>query len=194
MVVSGAGRAGQQRVGRCRRLLHSRQLSIDRKADLDRYGIEAPALAKKAVDRLDLGDAAGEITHLIVTSCTGFSAPGIDLELVRRCNLDPSVERTVVGFMGCNAAINALKLARHIVRSAADAKVLIVSLELCTLHLQESEDVGRLLSFLVFADGCAAALVSAEPSGFAIDRFHAELLPQAAVADHLGDRRFPAST
>ena len=159
---------------------------------MDRYGIEAPALAKKAVDRLDLGDAAGEITHLIVTSCTGFSAPGIDLELVRRCNLDPAVERTVVGFMGCNAAINALKLARHIVRSAANAKVLIVSLELCTLHLQESEDVGRLLSFLVFADGCAAALVSAEPSGFAIDGFHAKLLPQAAeqITWAIGDSGF----
>jgi alpha-pyrone synthase len=159
---------------------------------MSRYQIEAPALAKKAVDRLELGEAAGEITHLIVTSCTGFSAPGIDLELVQRCNLDPSIERTVVGFMGCNAAINALKLARHIVRSALDSKVLIVSLELCTLHLQESEDLGRLLSFLVFADGCAAALVSATPSGFAIDGFHAELMPQAAeqITWTIGDLGF----
>jgi len=147
---------------------------------MSRYEAEAPALAKKAVDRLELGAMAGEITHLIVTSCTGFSAPGIDFELMRHCNLDPSLERTVVGFMGCNAAINALKLARHIVRSAPDAKVLVVSLELCTLHLQESEDIGRLLSFLVFADGCAAALVSAAPRGFAIEGFHAELMPQAA--------------
>jgi len=99
---------------------------------MGRYEIEAPRLGAKAVDRLDLGDTTREITHLIVTSCTGFSAPGLDLELVQRCGLDPSVERTVVGFMGCNAAINALKLARHIVRSNATAKVLVVSLELCT--------------------------------------------------------------
>jgi predicted naringenin-chalcone synthase len=99
---------------------------------------------------------------------------------MRRCNLNPSIERTIVGFMGCNSAINALKLARHIVRSAPDSNVLIVSVELCTLHLQESEDIEQLLSFLLFADGCAAALVSAEPSGFALDRFHAELVTNAA--------------
>ena len=80
------------------------------------------------------------VTHLIVTSCTGFSRAGLDLELVERCGLDPSVERTMVGFMGCYAAINALKLARHIVRSEPAARVLIVNLELCTLHLQESDE------------------------------------------------------
>jgi alpha-pyrone synthase len=147
---------------------------------MQRYEREAPALATKAVERLGVSDSIRQITHLIVTSCTGLSAPGIDLEVIRRCNLDPSIERTVVGFMGCNAAINALKLARHIVRSEPDSRVLIVCIELCTLHLQESKDIERLLSFLLFGDGCSAALVSAEPSGFAIDRFHAELVPEAA--------------
>jgi predicted naringenin-chalcone synthase len=147
---------------------------------MTRYEREAPALAIKAVDRLNLGDSVSEITHLIVTSCTGLSAPGVDLELVRHCNLNPTIERTVVGFMGCNAAINALKLARHIVRSDPDSRVLIVSVELCTLHLQESDDIERLLSFLLFADGCGAALISAVPSGFALDRFHVELVPEAA--------------
>ncbi len=149
-------------------------------ARMNRYEREAPTLATKAVDRLGLDDTARQITHLIVTSCTGLSAPGIDLEVMRRCKLNPSIERTLVGFMGCNAAINALKLARHIVRSDPDSRVLIVSVELCTLHLQESEDIERLLSFLLFGDGCGAALISAEPSGFAIDGFHAELVPEAA--------------
>jgi predicted naringenin-chalcone synthase len=149
-------------------------------ARMSLYEREAPTLAAKAVDRLGLGDAVGHITHLIVTSCTGLSAPGVDLEVMRRCNLNPSIERTVIGFMACNAAINALKLARHIIRSAPDSKVLIISVELCTLHLQESENIERLLSFLIFADGCAAALVSAEPGGFALDGFHAELVTEAA--------------
>ena len=65
-----------------------------------RYAAEAPALAQKAVDRLGLGDEICEVSHLIVTSCTGMSAPGVDLELVRRCGLDPGVERTIIGFMG----------------------------------------------------------------------------------------------
>jgi predicted naringenin-chalcone synthase len=148
---------------------------------MSRYEMEAPTLAVKAVERLCLGDSSlRQVTHIIVTSCTGLSAPGIDLELIRLCGLNPSIERTVIGFMGCNAAINALKLARHIVRSTPAAKVLVVSLELCTLHFQETEDIERLLMFLLFGDGCAAALISAEPSGLALDGFHAELVQQAA--------------
>jgi predicted naringenin-chalcone synthase len=149
-------------------------------ARMRRFEKEAPVLAERAVERLHLEDIAYKITHLIVTTCTGLSAPGIDLEIIYRCKLNPSVERTVVGFMGCNAAINALKLARHIVRSAPEAKVLVVSVELCTLHLQESNCIEQLLSFLLFGDGCAAAVVSAEPHGFSLDRFHAELVQQAA--------------
>lgn len=149
-------------------------------ARMQRYERDAPALAAKAVERLGLGDAAQHVTHLIVTSCTGLSAPGVDFEVMRRCNLRSSIERYFLGFMGCNAAINALKLARHIVRSAPDAKVLVVCIELCTLHLQESDDIERLLTFLLFADGCAAALISGEPSGFGLDQFHAEVMPDAA--------------
>jgi alpha-pyrone synthase len=152
----------------------------------------APDLAQRAVEGLELGDRAGDITHVIVTSCTGLSAPGLDLELVRRCGLNPSVERTVIGFMGCYAAINALKLARHVVRSDPAARVLILSLELCTLHLQETDNLEQVLSFLVFGDGCAAALVSADPNGLSLDRFHAALAPEAAdqITWAIGDQGF----
>jgi predicted naringenin-chalcone synthase len=145
-----------------------------------RYEQAAPGLAAQAVDRLGLGSRAKDVTHVIVTTCTGFSAPGLDLELVERCGLDPSVERTVIGFMGCYAAINALKLARHIVRSEPKARVLLLSLELCTLHLQETDNLELVLSFLVFGDGCAATLVTAEPEGLALDRFHAVLVPDTS--------------
>jgi predicted naringenin-chalcone synthase len=131
----------------------------------------APALAKKGVDGLRLGDDASRITHFIVTTCTGFSAPGIDLDLIARCGLSFSVERTIIGFMGCYAAINALKLARHIVRSDPKARVLVVNIELCTLHLQETTELEKLLSFCLWGDGCAAALVTAEPPGIELDSF-----------------------
>ena len=137
----------------------------------------APALAQAAVDRLQLGAECDRITHLLITCCTGFSAPGLDLELVERCRLPSTVERTMIGFMGCYAAINALKLARHIVRSEASARVLIVNLELCTLHLQDTTDLEQMLSFLLFGDGCAASIVSADPVGIALDSFHAVLVP-----------------
>jgi predicted naringenin-chalcone synthase len=159
---------------------------------MSRYEIEAPTLAAAAVDRLDLGESTREVTHLIITSCTGFYAPGIDLELVQRCGLNPSVERTLIGFMGCYAAITALKLAHHIVRSDPTAKVLVLSLELCTLHLQETDDIERLLTFLLFGDGCSAALVSSEPFGFALDEFHAVLVQPAAeqITWNIGDFGF----
>ena len=106
---------------------------------MDLFENAAPELARQAVEGLELGEDRSGITHLIVTTCTGFSAPGIDLEIVERLRaLEPSIERTIVGFMGCYAAINALKLARHIVRSEPEARVLVVNLELCTLHLQET--------------------------------------------------------
>jgi predicted naringenin-chalcone synthase len=145
---------------------------------MERFETCAPALAADTVAKLDLGTAARSISHVIVTTCTGMVAPGIDLELIDRCGLDPSVERTVIGFMGCYAAINGLKLARHVVRSSPESRVLVVNLELCTLHLQEAHDLERVLSFLVFGDGCAASVVSGRASGIAMDRFHASVLPE----------------
>ncbi|MBB3998024.1 type III polyketide synthase [Aureimonas pseudogalii] len=142
---------------------------------MDLFEANAPALAMAAIERLGLGDGLGDVTHLVVTSCTGFSAPGIDLEIVARCGLRSSVERTLIGFMGCYAAINALKAARHIVRSEPASRVLVVNVELCTLHLKESDDLKKLLSFCLWGDGCAAALVTAEAEGLRLDRFHALL-------------------
>jgi len=115
-----------------------------------------------------------------VTCCTGFFAPGIDLQLVEHCGLRSDIERTFVGFMGCYAAINGLKLARHIVRSEPSARVLAINLELCTLHLHETADLEEILSFLLFGDGCAAALISADPVGVRMDSFKAALVPDTA--------------
>jgi predicted naringenin-chalcone synthase len=141
------------------------------------FEAHAPALAAEAVERLDLGDDRHRITHLLITSCTGLSSPGLDLELIDRCGLSGSVERTILGFMGCYAAINALKLARHIVRSDPAARVLTVNLELCTLHLKETTDLEQVLTFLLWGDGCAAALVTAQPVGASLDSFNAVLAP-----------------
>jgi predicted naringenin-chalcone synthase len=133
----------------------------------------APQLAQQAIDGLLLGEERSRITHLIVTTCTGFSAPGIDLEILARCGLKTSVERTMIGFMGCYAAITALKLARYIVLANPRARVLIVNIEVCTLHLKETPELEKLLSFCLWGDGCAASLVTAEPNGMRIDNFRA---------------------
>jgi alpha-pyrone synthase len=138
----------------------------------------APQLARVALDNLSVTeDERQSVTHVIVTSCTGLYAPGLDFEIVNHLGLNPTVERTMIGFMGCYAAINALKSAHHIVRSEPNARVLVLNLELCSLHFQEVHDLEQVLSFLVFADGCAASLISADPTGLAIDSFLAVTIP-----------------
>jgi len=141
----------------------------------------APRLAACALDKLSLSLAERQsITHVIVTCCTGLYAPGLDIDIVNYLGLNPSVDRTMIGFMGCYAAINALKSAHHIVRSESGAQVLCLNLELCSLHLKETQDLEQMLSFLLFADGCSACLVTAEPQGLAIDSFLAVNLPQTS--------------
>jgi predicted naringenin-chalcone synthase len=141
----------------------------------------APRLAERALDRLALAEEERRgVTHVIVTSCTGLYAPGLDFDIVRHLGLNPRVERTMIGFMGCYAAINALKSAHYIVRSEPSARVLMLNLELCTLHFQETEDLEQILSFLLFADGCASALISADEKGLAIDSFLAVSAPETS--------------
>jgi predicted naringenin-chalcone synthase len=153
---------------------------------------QALALACRALERLDLSEERERISHLIVASCTGFSAPGLDFQIVQACGLRDSVERTIVGFMGCFAAVSALKLARHIVRSEPQARVLVVNLELSTLHLQEQWELEKMLSFLLWGDGCAASLVSADPVGVELGAFRSFVIPrtQDLITWHIRDRGF----
>ncbi len=144
------------------------------------YAQEAPGLALAAIESLADRIALDGITHLVVASCTGFVAPGIDQIVAARLGLAPSVERLLIGFMGCYAAIVALRSARHIVRSDPAARVLVVTVELSSLHLQDETAVEPLLAMLQFGDGAAAALVTADPQGIALDRPFAANLPDSA--------------
>jgi alpha-pyrone synthase len=157
-------------------------------ARMELYERYAFMLAKRALDQLDLTDT----THLITTTCTGFYAPGLDHQLIKHYGLHSNIERTAVGFMGCYAAINALKLARHIVRSEPHAKVLVLNLELCTLHLKPAGTLEEILSFAIFADGCAASIVSAQPAGIELKSFASVVLPESEglITWRVGDQGF----
>jgi predicted naringenin-chalcone synthase len=146
------------------------------------YAEAAPRLALAAIARLRERVALDGITHLVVASCTGFVAPGIDQILARELDLPGDVERTLIGFMGCYAAVAALRTARHIVRSEPTARVLVVTVELSTLHLQADRALEPLLAMLQFGDGAAAALVRAAPAGLAIGRPFSAALPGSAAA------------
>jgi alpha-pyrone synthase len=153
------------------------------------YATAAPALALMAIEKL--GDVS-TVTHLIVASCTGFVAPGVDQIIAARLGLSPSVERLLVGFMGCYAAVSALRSARHIVRSDPKARVLVVTVELSSLHLQPVHAIEPLLAMLQFGDGAAAAIVTADGPGIALDTPFATTLPDSAdlIRWDIGDQGF----
>jgi alpha-pyrone synthase len=129
------------------------------------YAREAPELALKAIAGLpDLGTP----THIVVASCTGFVAPGIDQIIARRLGLADTIERVLIGFMGCYAAVTALRTARHIARSQPDSRVLVVTVELSSLHHAEEMDLEPLLMGAQFGDGAAAAIVTGGGEGLAL--------------------------
>jgi predicted naringenin-chalcone synthase len=153
------------------------------------YEPHALDLAMRAVNQLE----PDGVTHLIVASCTGFTAPGLDFQIMRSAGLPDSTQRTIVGFMGCFAAVNALKLADQIVRADPASRVLVVNLELCSIHLQEDfQNVPKMLSFMLFGDGASAALVTAAPFGIALGRFQATVIPRShdLITWKIGDQGF----
>jgi predicted naringenin-chalcone synthase len=107
------------------------------------------------------------VTHVVTVSCTGFYAPGPDYDIVRRCGLRDTVRRYHIGFMGCYAAFPGLKLAQTICQAEPDAVVMVVAVELCTLHLNFAGEPDAMLSASVFADGGAGAIVTARTMGSA---------------------------
>ena len=131
---------------------------------MDLYQKNATALSVQAILEInDFDKLKNSITHLITVTCTGLFAPGLDIELIRHLGLKPSIQRSSVNFMGCNAAIIALKQADGICKSDDDAKVLVVCTELCTIHFQKRFNDDYILSNLLFGDGAAAVLVTSKP-------------------------------
>ena len=120
----------------------------------------AVAAARHAL--ADSGMRAEDITHIVTATCTGFSAPGFDLGVVEQLPLSRGVQRTQVGFMGCHAGLNALRVAQAYCKADARANVLVCATEICSLHFQYSEQPQTIVSNALFADGAAAVVVSCD--------------------------------
>ncbi|KTD41298.1 Naringenin-chalcone synthase [Legionella parisiensis] len=125
-----------------------------------------------------------KITHLITVSCTGMYAPGIDIEIVQKLNLSSSVKRTAINFMGCYGAFNGLKVADAFCQAEPNSNVLLVCVELCTIHFQDTFNIENIISNAIFADGAAAALVQGQTNlpkkCFNIESFYCDLVPQTS--------------
>ncbi|KAA0960551.1 type III polyketide synthase [Microbacterium sp. ANT_H45B] len=175
-------------------------LSPGTKARNDVYVAEASRLfvevARQALDA-DPDVVAADITHVITASCTGFHAPGPEYEIVRGLGLSDSVQRYHLGFMGCYASMPALRAASQFCAADPEAVVLVVSVELCTVHLRSSEDPDLIVANSLFADGAAAGIVTARDlatpvPAVRLDGFHTAIAPEGErdMAWTIGDHGF----
>lgn len=163
------------------------------------YERVAPSLyaeaSRSALTQADIDPQA--VTHVVTVSCTGFFAPGPDYRLVRDLGLSSLVERYHLGFIGCAAAVPALRLAARITAAQPDAVVLVACAELCSLHIRASSDPQQIVAASVFADGAAAAIVTADPAiaggaGLELERFATALTTtgEKDMAWTIGDEGF----
>lgn len=154
--------------------------SIEKRMNL--YAATAAPMAKQAIENcLQNKMECNAITHLITVSCTGMSAPGLDLELIELLDLPKNIYRSSINFMGCYAAIHALKMANAICKSETNARVMIVCTELCTLHFQDTASADNIASSLLFGDGAAALLLvsdDVEMDGLYLKSFYSEIVPK----------------
>ena len=147
-------------------------------ARMNVFEAEAAGLAEQAVrNALQQADIEPtSLTHLVLVSCTGMVAPGVELELMRRLGMPSSVQRYCIHFMGCYAAFTGLRLADQLVKANPESRVLVVSVELCTLHFQKEYNEDNLLANSLFGDGAAAALVMQSEKGLQIKNYLSEVL------------------
>lgn len=164
---------------------------------LEAFREHALPLSLAAIEKMKTSSSIElqKITHLIVVSCTGMYAPGLDIDLIKALNLPTTIQRTCITFMGCYAAFNALKVADAYCKAEANSKVLIVCTELCSLHFQKEPSENNLLANALFADGSAAVLVEAQseqPIKLSLEHFHNDLAPEGEhdMAWSVGDLGF----
>jgi predicted naringenin-chalcone synthase len=166
---------------------------------MGRYDEAIRTLSHQASSRAlaSAGVAAGEITHLVTVSCTGFAAPGFDLALFASLGLDPGAQRTHVGFMGCHGALNGLRVANAFASANRSAKVLVCSAELPSLHFRYEPNPRQTIVNALFGDGAAAVVVGTDPRPddahpWRLEASGSTVIPDSedAMTWKLGDRAF----
>ncbi|CAH1208953.1 Alpha-pyrone synthesis polyketide synthase-like Pks18 [Paenibacillus plantiphilus] len=184
----------------CRYLPHTTEGEIPTTSERMRtFKRESVPLGLEAARRAirDSNVNTHDITHLITVSCTGQFLPGLDTSVAQQLGLAVTVNRIPLNFLGCAAGLKAISLAKGIVSAKPSAQVLIVCVELCTLHIQPSAEKEDLLASSFFGDGASACVVGStagleagHPVVFQLGDEHSVLLPDSAgqmvweVGDH----------
>lgn len=167
---------------------------------LEKYNEHAPKLALAAIHQCDFESLPlTTITHIITVSCTGMSAPGLEITLIEKLGLRKNIKRTSINFMGCYAAMHGLQQAHYICSADPSATVLVVCVELCTLHFQHEPTTDNLVANSLFADGAAAAIVTSDAiaskyqiNGLRLENFFSQIITDGAkdMAWQISERGF----
>jgi predicted naringenin-chalcone synthase len=165
---------------------------------MEHYVRGAGPLALRAAEQAlaQSGLAPAAVTHLVTVSCTGFSAPGVDFDLIKGLGLAPTVERTHLGFMGCHGALNGLRVARAFTGADPAARVLLCAVELCSLHYHYGYDPKKMVANALFADGAAAVVgapaAAAPAEAWRVAATGSRLFPDSeyAMTWNIGDHGF----
>ncbi len=163
-----------------------------------RYARDAEPLAIAASQRALAASRVdpSSVTHLVTVTCTGFVSPGFDVALIRHFALPAVVSRTQIGFMGCHGALNGLAVSRAFIEASPAARVLLCSVELCSLHFGYGWHPDRLLANALFADGAATLLLGssaeAPPQSWRLAATGSCLFPDSleAMGWRVGDHGF----
>lgn len=160
------------------------------------FAEHALPLARQAAERA-IGESKvqrHEITHLVIVSCTGFAAPGVDVGLIQGLQLPATTQRIQVGFMGCHGAINGLRAAQALAAADRQANVLFCAVELCSLHYRFDWDPPKIVANALFGDGAAAVVgrAGSRENGWSVAATGSCLLPdsQDAMSWNIGDYGF----
>ncbi len=143
------------------------------------YATAGYRLGYEALAAILPADSVASVTDLFVVSCTGYGAPGLDILLARDLGMAPVVRRACIGHMGCFGALVGLRQAMAAVRACPQATATLLSVELCSLHFQPTQDVEALTSFALFGDAAAALVLTA-----ASDAAGPEVVDVACLADY----------
>jgi predicted naringenin-chalcone synthase len=165
------------------------------------FSEHASSLAREAARRA-IEDAAidsRQVTHVVTVCCTGFTSPGVDLDLIQSLKLRPTTQRIQIGFMGCHGAMNGLGCANALATADPQAVVLLCAVELCSLHYRFHWDPPRMVANALFGDGAAAVVGRGTPANNAgnwtVAATGSCILPDSAEAMswRIGDHGFEMS-
>ena len=131
----------------------------------------APKMAIDAATKAlnNWGGSPKDITHVVFHSCTGFKAPGVELDVIDALGLTNVRRRLGINYMGCFGGFTGMSVAKAFCEADPTSTVLLVCAETCYSHICFSNNRSKTIGNCFFADGAAAVIIGAgRPGDWAI--------------------------